>query len=145
MPGEADLGALLSGLDPVLHPEELVFATIAPGEEVPAARVFARIEEDEGTTLILREADAGRLGLDHEMPSRRIELRVHSDLAAVGLTAAISTALAAAGISANVVAAFHHDHVLVPASDADRALAVLHRLAEVAGPTILDGDVAREA
>lgn len=125
MAGETDLDALLAGLDPVLHPEELVWATVPTGEPVPEVDAFARIVEDEGTTLVLPASDADRLGLAHEMPSRRIELRVHSALEAVGLTAAISTALATAGISANVVAAFHHDHVLVPAADADRALAVL--------------------
>jgi len=34
-------------------------------------------------------------------------------LSAVGLTAVFAGALAAAGISANVVAGFHHDHVFV--------------------------------
>jgi hypothetical protein len=73
---------------------------------------------------------ADRHGLAHELPSRRIELRVHSDLAAVGLTAAVAGALAADGISANVVAAFHHDHVLVPAPDATRALQILRALGD---------------
>lgn len=125
MAGERDLDALLAGLDPVLHPEVLVWCTVPAGEPVPEVDAFARIVEGEGTTLVLPAAVAGELGLVHEMPSRRIELTVHSDLSAVGLTAAVATALAAAGISANVVAAFHHDHVLVPAADADRALAVL--------------------
>ena len=131
MAGERALDALLAGLDPVLHPDLLVFATVPPGAPVPAAvdgATFARVVEDEGTTLVVPVAVAEAHGLTHEMPSRRIELRVHSDLAAVGLTAAMATALAAEGISANVVAAFHHDHVLVPAADADRALAVLRSL-----------------
>ena len=46
---------------------------------------------------------------------RRIELRVHSALEAVGLTAAVSGALADAGLTANVVAGAHHDHLLVAA------------------------------
>ncbi|HEX7135580.1 MAG TPA: ACT domain-containing protein [Iamia sp.] len=129
MAGETDLDALLAGLDPVLHPEVLVWCTVRSGEPVPEVPAFARIEEAEGTTLVAAAEVAGPLGLAHEMPSRRIELRVHSDLAAVGLTAAVAGALAAEGISANVVAAFHHDHVLVPEADADRALAVLRALA----------------
>jgi hypothetical protein len=56
-----------------------------------------------------------------------ITCEVLSALDAVGLTAAIATALAAEGISANVVAGHHHDHVLVAEDDADRALAVLGR------------------
>lgn len=129
MAGETDLGALLAGLDPVLHPEVLVWCTGVDAGEVPEAAVFARIREDEGTTVVVAQEEAERRGWPSATPSRRIELRVHSALEAVGLTAAISAALAAEGISANVVAAFHHDHVLVPVADADRALAVLRALA----------------
>lgn len=145
MPGERDLDALLAGLDPVLHPEELVFARVPPGSDVPAPAVavaFGVIREDEATTVVLPTDVAVGLGLDHEVPSRRIELRVHSDLAAVGLTAAVAGALAAEGISANVVAAFHHDHVLVPAADGPAARDVL---LDLTGPPTLraatDADV----
>lgn len=61
-------------------------------------------------------------------PLAWIQLDVHSSLALVGLTAAVSRALADAGISANVVAAFFHDHLFVAASDADRALEVLNQV-----------------
>jgi hypothetical protein len=131
MAGLTDLDALLAGLDPHLHPEVLVWASIPTGNPlppVPGDAVFATITEAEGTTLVLREDAADALGLAHELRCRRIELRVRSDLAAVGLTAAVATALTAEGISANVVAAFHHDHVLVPADRADDALRALRAL-----------------
>ncbi len=134
MAGERDLEALLAGLDPVVHPEEVVWCTLPVGRPVPDVAAFARIQEDEGTTLVIPTADAARLGLASEAPSRRIELRVHSDLAAVGLTAVVATSLAAEGISANVVAAFHHDHVLVPAADAATARDVL---LDLTGPATL--------
>ena len=54
---------------------------------------------------------------------------MHSSLSAVGLTAAFATALGDAGISCNVLAAYHHDHILVPAEDAERALETLRELA----------------
>ena len=60
---------------------------------------------------------------------RRITLRVHSALDGVGLTAAVATALAGHGIACNMVAAFHHDHVFVPAARAEEALAILKTLA----------------
>ncbi|MGI4855639.1 MAG: ACT domain-containing protein [Janthinobacterium lividum] len=46
----------------------------------------------------------------------------------LGLTAAATTALAAAGISCNGVAAVYHDHLFVPLADAARALHTLHPL-----------------
>jgi len=52
-------------------------------------------------------------------------LEVHSSLEAVGLTAAISTALTANEISANVTAGYFHDHLFVPTDKADQALATL--------------------
>lgn len=82
-------------------------------------------KEDEGTTLILMRADAASLGFAETLPMRRIVLEVFSSLEGVGLTAAVSGALAAQGIPCNMVAAFHHDHVFVPAEMAERALAVL--------------------
>ena len=60
----------------------------------------------------------------------RITLQVHSSLTAVGLTARVADALAEAGISANMVAAIHHDHVFVPWERREESLAILHRLSD---------------
>ncbi|HCH64870.1 MAG TPA: acetyltransferase, partial [Deltaproteobacteria bacterium] len=59
-----------------------------------------------------------------------ITLTVHSDLQAVGLTAAVASALTAVGVSCNVVAGAHHDHLFVPEGMADRAMAALRDLQE---------------
>ncbi len=147
MAGETDLDALLAGLDPVLHPGVLVWAEVLDRDHPAVAEAFAVVQEDEGTTVVLAPAAAERHGLAPEAPSRRIELRVHSDLAAVGLTAAVGRALAVEGISANVVAALHHDHVLVPADRAPDALAALQALSRTAGAggpwaPVLDQEVA---
>ena len=58
-----------------------------------------------------------------------ITLTVHSALDAVGFLAAVTARLAAAGIGANPVSAFFHDHLFVPAARADEALALLRSLA----------------
>lgn len=133
MAAETSLPALLAGLDPMLHDEVLVYLHLPTGTPVPSTPAFATVVEAEGTTLVVGAGDADRHGLDGTFPCRRIELRVHSALEAVGLTAAVSAALTTAGIPANVIAAFHHDHVLVPADRADDALAVLTSLAAQAG------------
>ena len=66
-------------------------------------------------------------GLEAGPPWARISLTVHSDLAAVGLTAAFATALGGEGISANVVAGYFHDHIFVQWTRRDDAVAALQR------------------
>ena len=44
------------------------------------------------------------------------------------MTASMSSALGKAGISANVVAAYYHDHIFVPVENVDLALEVLASL-----------------
>ena len=53
---------------------------------------------------------------------------MHSSLEAVGLTAALSGALAARGIACNVLAGYVHDHLLVPWDRADEATECLEAL-----------------
>jgi hypothetical protein len=53
---------------------------------------------------------------------------VHSSLQAVGLTAAVATALAERGIACNVVAGFHHDHLFVPHERGAEAMDALAEL-----------------
>jgi hypothetical protein len=57
-------------------------------------------------------------------------LTAHSSLEAVGLTAAVSTKLAANNISANVITAYYHDHIFVPCEKAEQALLALKELSE---------------
>jgi len=115
--GERDLGRLLVGLQPVLSPDRYAFApTDNPSFD---DGVFALVREDEGVAAI-RVDPAGQWA--------RISLGVHSSLDAVGLTAALSRALAEAGISANVVAGLNHDHIFVPWDRRAEALTVLQGL-----------------
>jgi len=78
--------------------------------------------------VILPEADARALGWPILFSAAWITLTVHSDLQSVGLTAAVSAALAEAQISCNVVAGVHHDHLFVPVARGEEAVAVLKRL-----------------
>ena len=60
----------------------------------------------------------------------RITFGVQSSLVAIGLTARVAAALAARGISANMIAAFHHDHVFVPWDRREEAMTALRELSE---------------
>ncbi len=123
MTGERDLAVLLSGLDARRREGEFVFATTE--RELPAE---ARIVEREGTTLVLRRADAEAAGLAFEAVFAWITLEVHSSLEAIGLTAAVSSVLADAGIPCNMLAGYYHDHLLVPSDRAEEALGLLRGL-----------------
>jgi hypothetical protein len=83
------------------------------------------IVENEGVTSVVSVSDAERLGVTPEFVAAWLTLDVNSALDAVGLTAAVSSALAAGGIACNVLAGYHHDHLLVPEDDAARAVSIL--------------------
>jgi hypothetical protein len=126
----SERGAMIAGMKPVLKDGLSLFCTTNSQDVAEKARPLAlgSFEEDEGTTLILNAADAERLGFDAGLPMAHIVLEVFSALDGVGLTAGVSSVLADAGIPCNMVAAFHHDHVFVPAGMAQRALSVLQAL-----------------
>ncbi|WP_327251227.1 ACT domain-containing protein [Streptomyces sp. NBC_01244] len=133
MSGENDLRKLLSGMRPELNDGLYVFCTI-PGDTDPQALAgltpVASVLEPEGLTLVLSQEDADGAGLPYTYTAGWITLRVHSSLDAVGLTAAFATELGAHGLSCNVIAGYHHDHLFVDAARAAEAVAVLEALAE---------------
>lgn len=137
MAGEKDLGKLLATLDVRQREGVFVYATLQPGAPLPDMPLSAVITEVEGTTLVLRQTDADEAGLTAEFPAAWLTLTVHSSLDSVGLTASVSAALAVAGIPCNVIAGFHHDHLLVPVDQVDEAMAALTALRE--RPELADG------
>ena len=127
MPGETDLARMLATLDVVRRPGRFAFVT---GEwPALAADAAATIHEDEGPTYVVTVEQATSAGAPVDFEAAWLTLTVHSALEAVGLTAAFSAALGEAGIPCNVLAGYHHDHLLVPADRADDAVSVLRSLA----------------
>lgn len=133
MTGETQLPQLLKTMTPVLDPTEYVFVS-TPSPKLPLLlTAIGMFREAEGITLILPRREADKAGLAYAAVFERITLMVHSSLEAVGLTAAVATALAQRGIACNAVAAYYHDHVFVPIGRGAAALAVLQALAAAAG------------
>lgn len=128
MSGETDLKTLLESLHPVARDGDYVYALWPHGRPLEGG-IEAAVREAEGLTVVLHRDEADSLGLSYDFVATWITLQVHSALEAVGLTAAVSAALTHAGISCNVLAGFHHDHLLVPSADAGRAMDVLRLLA----------------
>ena len=127
MTGETDLTKLLATLSPSLNNQDYVFCTVKDGVygDFIEAKPLVSFAEKEGLTLVLPKASADAAGMVYQGSFKCITLNVHSSLEAVGLTAVVAGKLAAHNISANVMAAYFHDHVFVAAADADRALALL--------------------
>ena len=128
-PGETRLDVLIENLRPSIDRQPFVFVSL---DDSDAARLVhdavALVRETEGTTLVL-PLDVGLSeGLVSDSHFARIKLCVQSSLAAVGMTAVVSSALADAGIGANMLAGHFHDYVFVPWKRRSEAMAVLTEL-----------------
>ncbi len=131
MSGEKNLKALLRRMQPVLHDAPYGYGVVLTGQPIPQANVFAQIAEAEGTTFVALQTELVALGIAGGDAWARNSLHVHSDLAAVGLTATISAALTVENISANVVAGYFHDHIFVQWDRRFDAMTALRVLTDV--------------
>lgn len=122
MAGLTNLHEILGALRPSVRQGSFVYVTLPTPPEVEA---YARIVEDEGITLVVDQSTADEHGWEYEGVFAWITLQVHTSLTSVGITAAVSTALARVSISCNVLAGYYHDHLLVPAESVDEAIDVL--------------------
>lgn len=127
-----NLNDLLTSMQPELVDQVFIFCTVKGRlDQYVALEPIAMFMEQEGLTLVLTKDKADKANLVYEGLFRQITLTVHSSLEAVGLTAAVSTALAAKNISANVIAAYYHDHIFVSSDKADQALLALKELSNI--------------
>jgi hypothetical protein len=124
----SDLTMLLRSMEPVLNDGVYAYCSVAPDTAIAALAPVVTVREPEGLTLVVPEEQAVAAGLPVLFRAAWISLTVHSDLEAIGLTAAFANALGQSGISCNVVAGAFHDHIFVPVAQAQQALAVLRAL-----------------
>lgn len=128
MAGATDLGEILRSLRVSRRDEPVTMVAV---DEVvgPGPGIAATIGEAEGLTVVATVTEAERRGWPVEFLAAWLTIDVHTSLEAVGLTAALSTVLAERGIACNVVAAYHHDHLLVPLDRVDEAIEAIRALA----------------
>lgn len=128
--GETDLAKMLASLRVERRPGVFTYVALElPTPELLAA-AHATVLEGDLLTLVLPVDAAEQAGLAVELEMAWLSLTVQSSLEAVGLTAAFAATLGEHGIPCNVLAGFHHDHILVPvdrAQDAIDALTVSSR------------------
>lgn len=127
--GMTDLGAMLRTLTVTRRPETYTFITLDTDAPALGDGVEAVISEAEGPTVVATLQRALAEGWPIGFTATWLTLDIHSALAAVGLTATVARALTRAAIPCNVIAAYHHDHLLVPADRADEAILVLEGVA----------------
>lgn len=131
MSGIIELDELLKTMQPELQSGEFVFCTVSGKlTDYLHFEPLATFRETEGLTLITSVEAATREGLKYEGQFKQITLTVHSSLEAVGLTAAVAAKLTAYGISANVVAAYFHDHIFVQSEKAHDAMNALNEFSQ---------------
>jgi|TARA_R110000868_G_scaffold269051_3_gene528450 hypothetical protein len=131
MLGEKNLTKLIASMRPILTEYEYVFGTLKTYnfERLALLNPISTFQEKEGLTVVVQKEKADEYKIPYSGVFRCITLNVHSSLDAVGLTAAVSTKLTQSHISANVIAAYYHDHVFISSKDAEKALSKLNELA----------------
>ena len=132
MSGESDLRELLRNISPRLLAQDFVFCSFPDSAYGDHAELqpIAGFAEREGLTLVIPRVKADEHSIPYEAVFNCITLDVHSDLEAVGLTAAFATKLTEQGISANVIAGYYHDHIFVQQELAQKALAAISALGQ---------------
>jgi len=127
MTEETNLDKILKTMNPKLNEGEYVFCSVNEVGDLSFSDIILFFKEEEGFTIVVEKKLADKLHLKYTFIASWITLKVHSSLAAVGLTAAFSKALADENISCNVVAGYFHDHIFVDRKDAEMAMMVLER------------------
>lgn len=124
-PGETDLAKMLASLDVERRPGAFVYVAVAAPPPELLAAAHATVQEGDLTTLVLPADVAADAGLAVDLEMAWLSLTVQSSLEAVGLTAAFAAMLGAVDIPCNVLAGYHHDHILVPVDRAQDAIDAL--------------------
>lgn len=106
------------------------FATLTPKDAQALPFLPKCMFQEQGVTVIATIDNLVDNNIECMGPFACITLTVHSSLEAVGLTAAFATALGEAYISANVVAAYYHDHIFVAWEDRENVMATLQALSK---------------
>jgi len=124
-----ELARLLHEMRPFLHELPVVFCMVRPGVLMYLPfEPLGLFHEEEGVTVIAPVDEADRAELPYDGWWAHITLGVQSPLDTVGFMAAVTSALARAGISVNPVSAFHHDHLFVPWKRREEAMEIMKNL-----------------
>ncbi len=128
MSGITDLQQTLNSIKVICDDIEYGFASVPGDSVIERDKVLATFQENGRLAVIAPKSYLDSEDIENEGPYAKLTIDVHTSLELVGLTAVMSTKLAEHGISANVVAAFYHDHVFVQYDLRDKAIGLLEGL-----------------
>lgn len=128
MSGLTDPQQTLKSLKVVCDDIQYGFASIPDDSGIDRKKVLATFQENGRLAVIAPKEYLESLNIENEGPYAKLTINVHTSLELVGLTAVMATKLAEHGISANVVAAFYHDHVFVQYGVRKKAAELLENL-----------------
>lgn len=123
-----DLKQTLKSIKVVCDDVQYGFTSIEDETQISREEVLATFHENGKLALIAPKAYLDNKRIENEGPYAKLTIDLHTSLELVGLTAVVATKLAENGISANVVAAFYHDHVFVPYDLRQKATKLLESL-----------------
>jgi len=109
----------------ILNKGEYVFCSIIDINKININNIICSFKESEGYSIIISKEEAIKNNLPFYFVSAWITLEIDSTLDSVGLTSSFSRELTNAGISCNVIAAYHHDHIFVPYKKRLKAVKIL--------------------
>ncbi len=128
MSGLTDLKDTLDSLKVSCDEIEYSFASVPDDSLISRDKVLATFQENGRLAVIAPKEFLDSKEIENEGPYAKLTIDVHTSLELVGLTAVMATKLAKNGISANVVAAFYHDHVFVQYDLRKKAIELLESL-----------------
>ena len=114
----------------ILNKGEYVFCSIIDINKISINNIICSFKESEGYSIIISKEEAIKNNLPFYFVSAWITLEIDSTLESVGITSAFSKKLTKAGISCNVIAAYHHDHIFVPYKKRLKAVKILSDIYE---------------
>lgn len=127
---EKSLQRLIQTMQPSLMEGTYAYVTVPNGRAMPPGlSPLMTFREPEGVSLLVTEREAAFSGLPAAFFCRGILLNLNASLYAVGFLAAVAARLAKAGMSINIVSAYHRDYIFVPSARAEEAVGILKKMA----------------
>ncbi len=113
MSGQTNLSDVLNFLQISCDNVEYGFANVKEANYSELPEVIATFREAEGLTLVATKDYLVKNNISFDGTFAKLTIEVHTSLSLVGLTATLTTQLSKNNISANIVAAYYHDHIFV--------------------------------